>query len=186
MRVLIALIACVVLLFGCIGSVPQEKYDALSASCDKAKADTASSLAAEAGRASAANARLSACTEEKQSLSALLAEREQENAALRADEAVLEKAIVKTDRIAQYNLTLQYYLDAFGPGALPNTARIRKIDAQLAVMNDMTLSSLIGSVKDCQSITGCNNAKATVQPYIEKQEQALASEAAAIIGANGG
>ena len=186
MRSIIALVAIVslALLFGCAGNgVPQEKYDALSASCSKAKNDSAALLSAEIAKASSANGQLATCTDEKQSLETLLTVREQENDALRTEEAVLASARVKTDRIAEYNVTLQYYLDAFGPGKVPNTARLKKIDAQLAVVNDPMLSSLIGSVRSCQGITDCDNAKAIVQPYILKQQQALALEAAAIVGA---
>ena len=184
--VLIALVS-LALLFGCAGSgVPQEKYDALSASCSKEKADAASSLSAEVAKAISANARFSTCAGEKQSLESLLAVREQENEALRAEAAVLAGARVKTDMIAQYDLALQYYLEAYGPGKVPNTARLRIIDGQLAVVNDQVLSSLINGVKNCQGITGCNNAKATVQPYIEKQQQKLAVEAAAVLAAKSG
>ena len=189
MRANIALITLVslALLFGCAGSgVTQEKYDELAASCSKAKAESASSLAAEAARANSANAKLSTCTQEKQSLGALLTAREQENGALRAEAAVLAEARMKTDRIVQYNETLQCYLDAFGPGKVPNTARLKKIDAQLAIMGDGVLSSLINGVKNCQGITDCSNAKETVQPYIEKQQQKLALEAAAIVGMKSG
>ena len=111
---------------------------------------------------------------------------EQENAALKAKADVLDAARAKTDRLAQYNLTLQYYLDAFGPGKVPNTARLMRIDTQLAVVNDMVLSSLINSVKNCQGITDCDKAKAAVLSYIEKQDQKLALEAAAIVGEKSG
>ena len=182
MFAIIALVS-LVLLFGCTSnSVPQEKYDALSASCSKAKEDTSALLSSEVARTSAANSRLSSCAGEKQSLETLLTVREQENEALRAEEKVLSDARAKVDMIGQYNLTLQYYMEAFGPGKVPNMARLNKIDGQLAVVKDPALSAKIGSVRNCQSITDCDNAKAAVQPYVEKQEQRLASEAAAIVG----
>ena len=189
MTKIFALIALVslVLLFGCTGSsVPQENYDALAASCSKAKADASASLSAEVVKTSSANAKIVTCTSEKQSLESLLTVREQENAALRAEQTVLARARAKTDMIVQYNLTRQYYLEAFGPGKVPNTARLKRIDTQLAVVNDMVLSTLINSVKNCQGITDCDKAKAAVLSYIEKQDQKLALEAAAIVGEKSG
>ena len=83
-------------------------------------------------------------------------------------------------------MTLQYYMDAFGPDKVPNTARLKRIDTQLAVVNDMVLATLINSVKNCQGITDCDKAKAAVPSYIAKPEQTLALEAAAIVGEKSG
>lgn len=183
MRKLFALIALVALLYGCTGSgVTQEKYDALSASCAKAKADDASALATEVAKTAAANARLSTCTAEKQSLDALLSMREQENEALGAEAAVLARARARTDLAAQYNITEAYYLEAFGPGKLPNTARLKKIDTQVASLNDSALLALWKSVKNCQGISDCDNAKAKFIPYIAGRITTLRLEAAAIVG----
>ena len=186
MQKLIALIALVALLFGCTGSVPQEKYDALAASCDKASADAASSFASEVAKTSAANAKFSTCTDAKQSLESLLSVREQENEALRAEAAVLAKARVKTSLALQYNLTIEYYLESFGPGKVPNTARLRKIDTQAASLQDSTLLALWNGVKNCQGISGCDNAKADFIAHINTRMNALAMEAAAIVGAKSG
>lgn len=184
MRTLLIAIAALALLFGCVGdSVPQEKYDALSASCDKAKSDAASALAEQKNSADLAGARLATCNSNSMSLEQLLAAKEQENEALAADAAVLAEAREKTDLIAQYELALEYYLDAFGPGKLPNTARMNKIDAQVALLNDSGLEAAWIGVKNCQGITGCDTAKAKMAPYISNQTQKLALEAAAIVGA---
>ena len=181
--VLIAIVS-LALLFGCAGSgVTQEKYDSLSASCSKAKNDSAAALSAEVAKTSAANARLSTCTEEKQSLETLLTVREQENEALRAEAAVLAKARVKTDLAGQYNLTVAYYLEAYGPGKVPNTARLKKIDTQVNSLNDSALKSLWLNVKNCQGISDCDSAKAKFIPYIDGRMTALKLEAAAIVGA---
>jgi len=182
----IALIAIVslALLFGCAGSgVPQEKYDSLSASCSKAKNDSAAALSDEASRTSLANARLSTCTGEKQSLETLLTVREQENEALRAEAAVLAKARAKIAIAEQYDLAEEYYLEAYGPGKLPNTVRLKKIDTQVDSLNDSALRSLWLNVKNCQGITDCDNAKAKFIPYIDGRITALKLEAAAIVGA---
>ena len=182
MFALIALVS-LALLFGCAGSgVPQEKYDELSASCSRAKSDASSALSAETAKTSSATARLSACIGEKQSLESLVEVRERENGALRAEEAVLAKARAKMDLAAQYNATAGYYLDAFGPGKVPNTARIRKIDEQATLLHDSALSALWQDVKACQGITGCDTAKAKMVPYIEGRATALMLEAAAIVG----
>jgi len=177
-------IAALALLFGCVGdSVPQEKYDALSASCDKAKTDAASALADQKNRADLAEARLATCNSNSMSLEQLLTAKEQENDLLSVDAAVLANAREKTGMILQYNLAEEYYLDAFGPGKLPNTARMNKIDAQVALLNDSGLAAVWNGVKNCQGITGCDTAKAKVAPYISNQTQRLSLEAAAIVGA---
>jgi hypothetical protein len=177
-------IAALALLFGCTGSgVPQEKYDALAAWCDKAKTEAAGALAEEKGRTDLAEARLATCNSNSMSLEQLLAAKEQENGLLAADAAVLAKAKEKTDLIGQYNLAEEYYLDAFGPGKLPNTARMNKIDAQVALLGDSGLAAAWNGVKNCQGITGCDTAKAKMVPYIGNQTQRLALEAAAIVGA---
>ncbi len=171
------------LLFGCAGSsVPQEKYDALFASCSKAKSDASSALSAEIARTGAADARLSACTDEKQSLGSLVAARERENAALRANESVLDAARAKTDLAAQYGLATAYYLEAFGPGKLPNMARLGKIEAQVDSLNDSALKALWLGVKNCQGITDCANAKAKFTAYDDGRAASLRLEAAAIVG----
>ena len=182
--IVIIAVVSLALLYGCTGNgVTQEKYDALSASCSNAKADAASTLATEVSKTSAANARLSTCTEEKQSLETLLTVREQENGALRAEAAVLAMARAKIDLAGQYNLTTEYYLEAYGPGKLPNTVRLKKIDTQVNSLNDSALESLWLDVKNCQGITGCDNAKAKFIPYIDGRMTALNLEAAAIVGA---
>ena len=181
------LLVSLVLLYGCTGSsVPQEKYDELAASCSKAKADDASSLATEVAKTSAANAKFSTCTAEKLSLESLLTVREQENEALRAEAAVLSRARAKTNLAAQYNATLEYYLEAFGSLKLPNTARLKKIDTQVASLNDSALLALWKSVKNCKGITDCDNAKANFILYIDGKITALDIEAAAIVGAKSG
>jgi len=184
MRTMLIAIAALALLFGCTGSsVPQEKYDALAASCEKAKTDAAGALAGEKNRADLAEARLATCNSNSMSLEQLLAAKEQENELLSADAAVLAKARVKTDMILQYELAEEYYLDAFGPGRLPNTAKMERMDAQVALLDDSGLAAAWNSVKDCQGITGCGTAKAKMAPYIGNQTQKLALDAAAIVGA---
>ncbi|MFA6328427.1 MAG: hypothetical protein WCY41_03205 [Candidatus Micrarchaeia archaeon] len=183
MRKIFALIALAVLLFGCTGNgVPQEKYDALSASCEKAKADAASSLAGEMAKTGAANSRLSACTEEKQSLEELLTVREQENGELREEKAVLDSARAKMALAEQYNITMKYYLEAFGPGKVPNTLRLKKIDTQASSLNDSAIMGLWSNVKNCQGISGCDDAKEKFTAYIGGKITLLKLEAAAIVG----
>jgi hypothetical protein len=182
MFTLIALVS-LALLFGCTGNgVPQEKYDELAANCNKAKTDAASALAAEIAKTGSANAKISSCIDEKQSLESLLSMREQENGALRAETAVLEDARVKTGLAAQYNLTIGYYLESYGPGKLPNTVRLRKIESQVNMLNDSTLKALWAGVKNCQGITDCDDAKAKFIPYIDSRITALKLEAATIVG----
>ena len=181
--IIIAFVALLALLYGCTGGVPQDKYDVLAASCESAKNASAASLAAEVSKSVAANARLSACTSDRQSLSSLLGIAEQENTRLKADSEVLARARAKTDMIVQYSLAEEYYLEAFGPGKIPNTARLKKIDAQVGLLNDASLQGIWASVKGCQASTACDTAKAAFASYIGNQTQRLALEAVAIVGA---
>jgi len=183
MKMLFALMALAVLLFGCAQSgVPQEKYDELSANCNIAKEDSASALSIEIAKTSAANARFSSCNEEKKSLEALLDVRKNENAALRAEEAVLDSARAKTGIAGQYNATMAYYLEAYGPDKVPNNARIKKIDTQVNSLNDAALKSYWVDVKNCQGISGCDDAKEKFTSYIDGRITAFNLEAAAIVG----
>jgi hypothetical protein len=184
MRAIIALIAAFALLYGCTASVPQEKYDALAATCQKASDDAAIALNSEVAKSSSASSQLSACSAEKRSLESLLAVKERENDLLKADAAVLDAARVKTNLMAQYDLAMEYYLDAFGPGKVPNNARMNKIDAQVASLSDSGLAAAWLAVKNCQSVSECDNAKAAIIPYVEAQKEKLAIEAASIVSAN--
>ena len=178
----IAFVALLALLFGCTGGVPQDKYNALAVSCGAAKNASASALASEVSKTGEANAKLSACATDKQSLQSLLGITEQENTRLKEDSEVLASARAKAAMIGQYKLAEEYYLDAFGPGKIPNTARIKKADAQIAMLNDTTLLGIWANVKSCQTLTGCDNAKAAFSPYISNQTLRLALEAIAGLG----
>jgi len=178
--VIISLVS-LALLFGCIGGVPQEKYDALFTSCEKAKNESSAVLAAESVRANRADVKLSTCTDEKQALDAALALAEMENVQLTVDAAILAQARKITSVISEYDLAGEYYLNAFGPNKIPNTARIEIIDIQVNSLNDFGLKALWENVKNCQSSTECANAKAKVIPYIGNQTARLAVDAAEIV-----
>jgi len=187
MRSNIALIAVVslALLFGCAGSsVPQEKYDALAASCSKAKNESAASLSSQIAKTNDANSQLSSCTAQRQSLEAAQSVMERQNSELQAQADVLAAARVKTDMMGQYALAQQYYLDAYGPDKIINSARLRRIEAQVALLGDAGLSTAWYNVRDCQTITECGTAKAKFLPYISNRTNELAVEVAAIVGAN--
>jgi len=180
-NIVIILLVSLALLFGCTGEVPQEKYDALAASCEKAKNESFAALSAENARTSLANSKLSACTGEKQALAAALAITDEENARLKADAAILAQARTITSVISEYDLAAEYYLNAFGPNKIPNTARIKMIDSQVNSLNDSGLAAVWENVKNCQTGTDCANAKAKVVPYIDNQTAKLAVDAADIV-----
>jgi len=187
MRTTFALIAAVslVLLSGCIGGgVPQEKYDALAASCDKAKNESAAALSAQMAKTSEADAQLSSCIAQMQSLEEEQTVLSRQNSALQAEAAVLAEARVKTALMGEYALAQQYYLDAYGPGKIINTAKLRNIDSQVASLNDLGLLEAWQGVRNCQTITECDSAKGKIIPYISNQTSRLAIEAAAIVGEN--
>ena len=177
--VIISLVS-LALLFGCIG-VPQEKYDALSVSCEKAKNESSALLATESGRANLADAKLSTCTGETQMLNAALELEKAENARLRADAAILAQARKITSVISGYELAAEYYLSAFGPDKIPNNARMEMIEAQVDALNDAGLKMAWENVKKCWTSTECTNAKAKVIPYINNQTAKLSVDAAKIV-----
>jgi hypothetical protein len=183
MKAVLALIASFILLYGCTSGVPQEKYDELASSCQKASDDAALALNSEIAKTSSAKEQLSSCTIGKQSLQSLLSVKEQENDILKQKVLVLDAARAKTDLMAQYDLVAEYYLDAFGPGKVPNNARMKKIDDQVASLGDSGLYDAWVAIKNCQSVSECDLSKAAIIPYIEAQKEKLAIEAASIVGA---
>ncbi len=168
-----ALVAALVLLFGCIG-VPQEKYDALKASCDSDKAALSSSLEKEQSQNALLGKNLDKCNAERAADGQMISDRDSQIASLNADEAVLLAARAKADKIGQYQLALTYYNDAFGPGKIANTVRLNRIEAQVSSLSDPALYTIWKSVRNCQGITDCESARSKFTSAINSTISSLA------------
>jgi len=180
MRFLLALAAALALLFGCIG-VPQEKYDALKSSCEQEKKDL--TLAAEAAQSQLAglNSRLSSCTSSKEGIESLLKGKESELEAANARLSVLDRAKEKAGAVASVQALQAYYNDAFSPGKIVNSIKISRIEQQLALINDASLTAGWKRVINCGSLSECDNAKANFTAQLDAKISQLALETVSIV-----
>lgn len=178
-RLLMGIVA-LALLFGCTG-VPQEKYDSLKSQCDSEKIDLNARLLSGDSRANELAAKISECNSQKQSMDAAIRAKDAEMALLRNDSGILASARAKAGRIAQYNLVTAYYLDAYGPGKIPNSVRLNRIDAQAASLNDAALYASWKAVRNCSGIVDCENAKSAFTKAIDSRISGIESEIADIV-----
>lgn len=164
-----------------LASVPKGQYDALKTSCDEERASSAALLDAEKARADYAAGQLRGCENEVNANQGLLAAKNEEIEALQVDAGVLAQARVKANAHGQMALLLSYYLDAFGPGRVPNTPRVQKIEAQLASIGDAGLTGMWVDVKTCSALISCANAKDRFTGAIGTRMSLLANETAEIV-----
>jgi len=176
----VALSALLLLLSGCIG-VPQEKYDALKASCDNERGDAAASLEKEQVKTSELQGRLSNCQAGSDADNLVIRTQEGQIAALKADSSLLLDAKGKAGKIEQLKLLRAYYDEAFGPGKIANSYKFNRIDAQAASLADTELYNIWKSVRNCQSSTECDNAKANFIKAIDSRVAAIAFEIVDIV-----
>lgn len=179
---LLLLLCCFALLFGCaMLGVPQKDYDSLKASCTDEKQSLQSDLSAEKDTSAQSAQRLLDCTNAKQALDTRIASKDSEISRLRKEEAILQEAMKKTDQIAAYQLALEYYNDAFGPGGVPNTYRMAQIGSQLQLLSDPKLPPLWNSVRNCGGLSDCEDAKAAFVSAIQAKEASLAVDVVGIV-----
>lgn len=182
MRLLFAVLAALVLLlFGCTG-VPQEKYDALKASCDKENADAAAALAKEQAKSSDLQLKLSNCKAEGDAGKLVIQNQERQIADLKNDSGILAAARAAAEKISLYNALRGYYDDAFGPGKIANSYKLNRVEGQLNSISDAQLSALWQKVRYCQSSTECDNAKAGFTKAIDGRIAAAALGVVDIVG----
>ena len=169
------------LLFGCIGTVPQKDYDALKASCAQEKQDLQSQLSAENAKGSDAANRLSDCLSSSGALAAKIAAKDAEIYRLRGEELVLNQARGKAALYSGYGIALQYYNETYGPGSIPNTYRLNRLDAQVRSLSDPNLLLLWQRLRNCETITTCADAKAAFISGISDGQAALALQVVGIV-----
>jgi hypothetical protein len=179
-RNILALAAIIILLFGCTG-VPQEKYDAMLASCDKDKAELSASVEKEQVKSSELQGRLGNCQAGSDADKLVIRTQESQIAALKTDSEILLTAKEKAGRIGQLKLLRTYYDDAFGPGKIPNAYKLNRIGNQANSLSDIELYATWKSVRNCQSSTGCDTAKADFVKAIDSGITAVAFEIVDIV-----
>lgn len=179
--ILSLLIAALALLFGCTQGVPQEKYDSLAASCAQQNATLQGEISSANSAVENAQAGLSDCVAGRQAAEGLIDAKDAEIALLRNESDILAAARQKTAAISQYDTLMVYYNDAYGVGAILNTAKLNRISAQVALLGNAALSSSWDGVKGCQTSSGCDNAKAAFLAEIDAAVALLNAQVAAIV-----
>ena len=183
MKYILLLIAALALLFGCPGNtgVAQEKYDALAAQCAQQNTTMQGEIAAAKSALAGTQGTLSDCVAGKQALDQLIGEKDNEIALLRIDSDALARARQKTAIIGAYGNLTSYYNDAYGPGKIPNTAKLNRIGAQAALLDDSALLSLWGNLRDCQTSSACDAAKTAFVAKINANVALLDAQVAAMV-----
>ena len=179
--ILSLLIAALALLFGCTQTVPQEKYDSLAAACAQQNATLQAGLSNAQAALAGAQGSLSDCVAGKQAQDQLIADKDNEIALLHLDSDVLAHARQKTTAIEDYNNLTSYYNDAYGPGKIINTAKLNRIDAQVRMLNDSSLSSSWADLRGCQTSYSCDVAKTAFVATIKSNIALLDAQVAAIV-----
>jgi|GEM_PF-1169647 len=181
MKSAIGMLAALLLLYGCAG-VPQERYDALEMACAQERSALNENLALKISDANASRLRYEKCLSEKTATETLLNQLDLQCADALKDTAILAQARMKTAKIEQYNLVLTYYDDAYGPGKIPNTPKINRIENQIASLSDVPLYNSWLAAKNCDSIGGCNTAKQNFKNMISTRVDVLEKEVVGVIG----
>ncbi len=169
------------LLFGCVS---QGQYDSLSEKCENEKNDLRASLDTERGKADDLTGKLSECADERDAAESELSSQQEQMQKFVQDSTALGQAREKAKQIQDYELALEYYLNAFGPGKVPNTAKMNLISSQVGSLNDTVLAANWNNLQNCQGITGCDSTKGAFVQRIEDRKQELASEIVELVKAD--
>ncbi len=176
-----ALLACVILLSGCLATVPQTKYDDLSATCTQQKTDAAAALDVMTSKANAYKTQADQCSSEQNATETIINSQAAQIASLKADSDVLAAARQKSAIIANYKLVLTEFNDAYGPGKAPTTPKLKAIESLIISLKD---SQLYGSWLDfsrCSIITECDAAKARLSENVNSSVNSLTYQIADIV-----
>ncbi|VVC01899.1 Uncharacterised protein [uncultured archaeon] len=153
---LIAAFALLFALFGCpqqqAAGVPQEQYDALAAQCTKDKAQLQSQLDGAKQALEREQAKVDECVAQKQALDSTIEAKDGEIALLRIDSGILADAREVTSVITEYNKTLEYYYDGYGPGKILNSAKISRIQSQVTLLNSTNLTKAWNALNGCTTV----------------------------------
>ena len=176
-----ALIACAILLSGCLATVPQSQYDALGAECTRQKADSASALEAMTSNANDFKAQSEECSAARQATEKLLSDQQAQIASLKTDSGILADARKKTDLIAKYRLAQQYFNDAYGPGNTPTPQKLKQIESLIISLSDARLYGSWLDFSRCTLYFECQNASSRFSANINDSISTLTYQTAAIV-----
>lgn len=172
----IAIVACFLLL-GCLGStVGKADYEALKANCEADKKGFVGEISELQEVSKEKGRQLASCQVQGATLQSELQKSQSSAQAMSKDYQLAQEARNKTGKIAAYENVRAVYLDAFGEGKIPNTARIRKIEDAILSIPDSNLFALLGKVKTCTGISDCGAEKAAFIGAIEGKEKQFKEE----------
>jgi len=179
-----ALALCAVLLLsGCLGSVPQSKYDELKAECAKQNETASSSLSAANLRADNFKLQAEDCLASKQATEKLLSDQNAQMASLKRDSATLASARQKTELIAKYRSALEQFNDAYGPGKVPTTPKVNNLNALVVSIKDPALYGSWLDFTRCTVPSECSAAKERFAANVNSSVSSLAYQTVDIIKA---
>ena len=183
MKYILLALAALALLFGCAGNtgVTQAQYTALSASCAQQNETMQSQLNTAQTELVNAQGSLSDCVSEKQADDRLISSKDDEIAVLTNESDVLADARQEAALVNEYGNLTEYYNDTYGAGMVPNTAKVDRIDALVAQLNDTSLSALWGNIRNCQTLLGCQDAESAFQAGISANVAILNAKVEAIV-----
>lgn len=163
------------------GCVSQDKYDLLAKNCEQEHATLADNIELEKAACAESKDAVIMCNSEKNALQTLLNRKNTELTSMRADAAKIAQAREKTGQIAKYRLLLKYFDDAYGPGQIPNTAKVQKIDEQADLLSNPQVTAALQSAKNCSSLSECETSRQNLTAIVDKRIDELSREAADII-----
>jgi outer membrane murein-binding lipoprotein Lpp len=178
---LFALIACAILLSGCLSTVPQSKYDTLAQECAQQKTDSASALDEMTSKMIDFKSQFDECAAARQATEKLLSDQQAQIASLKNDSEVLASARQKTDLIAKYKLAQQYFDDAYGPGNTPTTFKLKQIESLTISLNDARLYGSWIDFSRCTLYFECQNASSRFSANINDSINTLTYQVADIV-----
>lgn len=178
---LFALLACAILLFGCAATVPQSKYDSLAQECEAQKTTAAGLLDDMTAKANGYKTSAADCANSRQATEKLISDQAGQIAAMKADSATLAAARQKTGLIADYKLALAYFNDSYGPGNIPTTPKLKRLEAVILQLNDQSLRAAWLDFSKCTYMAECQAAKDRFAASANASINLLTYQAAGII-----
>jgi hypothetical protein len=164
-----------------IGNVPYDAYSSLAGEC-KANQSAILAQAAEASDKAANLERVvTDCQRSLYSSQALYAQEKTYCDVLRSEHSVYANAVEAANLTVRYDVLKTYYLDAFGPGKIPSSTKISKINNQIALIGDSALPGLWNAILNCGSPTDCDLAKAAFLSHIDGKIQSISVQVKNIV-----
>ena len=165
-------------------TVPKAGYVAIRSEKEKCEMELVGAIAsstAASARIGSLETQAAECSASKSSIDKLYKQSILENTRLRADLDVMSKAKEKAAEIAKYELLKAYYLDAFGPDAVPNTVKLDRISKQAGKLGDTELVAIWSQILDCNSLYDCDLAKKKYVARLDSDIAGLSAELVTIV-----